>query len=93
MNLSNLVNPRKQAVRKWLIEMLREKYTKHDNLVERMSHYLVTEKDMDEFTRFVADLFEMGYLKCLNDYKAKLKELGLNVKVVGKPYEEENLGC
>jgi hypothetical protein len=83
------MNPRKQAVRKWLNEMLRERYPKHDNLVERMGHYLVTEKDLEDFNKFVADLYEMGYLKCLNDYKAKLKELGLNVKVVGKPYEEE----
>jgi hypothetical protein len=29
----------------------------------------------------VADLYESGYMKALNDYKDQLKELGLEVKI------------
>ena len=82
MNFSEqLMNPRKHAIRKWLSEILKDRYTKHDSLVDRIGHHLVTNKDMEDFTKLVADLFEVGYLKCLNDYKDKLKVHGLNVKI------------
>ena len=89
MNLSEqLLNPRKHAIRKWLYEILQDRYPKHDALVERISHYMVTNKDMDDFTKLVADLFEVGYLKCLNEYRVKLKEHGLNVKVKADVQED-----
>lgn len=82
MNLSDqLLNPRKHAIKKWLNDILRDRYPKHDPLVDRISHYLVTSKDMEDFTKLVADTFESGYLKCLNEYRDKLKEHGLLVKI------------
>lgn len=82
MSLSDqLMNPRKHAIKKWLFDILQERYPKHDALVDRVGHYLVTSKDMDDFTKLVADLFEVGYLKCLNEYRDKLKSHGLSVKI------------
>ena len=79
-----LSNPRKQAVRKWLMEILQDRYLKQDPIVDRVASSLVTERDVDEFGKLVADIYEVGFMKCLNDYKNRLMELGLNVNVVAE---------
>lgn len=82
MNITEqFINPKKTAIRKWLNEILQERYAKHDGIAERITHCLITNKDMDDFSKLIAEIFEVGYLKCLNEYKVKLKEHGLQVKL------------
>lgn len=83
MNLADkLMNPRGQAIKKWASELLKDRYPKHDQFLERMSHAVVTDQDLQDFGKFAVDLFEVGYFKCMNDYKDSLKDLGINVTVV-----------
>lgn len=84
MNLSErLLNPRKHILRKWLLEMLgSDRYVKHDQIVDRIGSHLVTSKDVEDFGKLSVELFEAGYMKCLNDYRGKLQEMGIGVNVV-----------
>lgn len=61
-----------------------------DNLkiIERLCAYLVTEDDAKQFFRLIADLYESGYLKAVNDYKGKMEEIGIQVKVVPSQAKE-----
>jgi hypothetical protein len=76
------MNLKGQALKKWMSELLKERYKNHELIIERVSHSITTDKDIQDFARVVVDLYEMGYLKCLNDYKGKLQELGIGVSVI-----------
>ncbi|CAE7860285.1 unnamed protein product [Symbiodinium microadriaticum] len=75
-------NPRAFTLKKWFIELLNNKYTKHDPIVERVAMALSTEQDVRDFGALVAEVFEAGYYKAVNDYKDQAKKAGLEVKVV-----------
>jgi hypothetical protein len=70
------------AAKKYLFDLLQEKYGEHEMIIARTTHYLATEKDVYDFTKMVADAFERGYLKAVADYKDQLTKLGYQVKVV-----------
>jgi hypothetical protein len=83
MNLMDkMVNPRGAAAKKWLSELLKDRYPNHDQIVERISNVIVTDQDMQNFGKLAVDLYEVGYIKCMNDYKRKLDELGIKVSIV-----------
>lgn len=82
--LDKLINPRGQALKKWMFEMLRERFVKHEMLLERLGHSMVTNQDLEAFGKLAVDLYEVGYLKCMNDYKKKLDELGIKVSIVAE---------
>jgi hypothetical protein len=74
-------NPRGAVLRKYLFEILKEKYVKYDDLIERLSYTVKTEKDVNLFSDLIKDVYEMAYNKAVDDYKTQLKALGYNVKV------------
>lgn len=77
-----LTNPRGQALRKWMSDLLKDRFPAHETLVERLGNQTLTNQDLQDLGKLAVDLFEVGYLKCMNDYKAKLDELGIKVTIV-----------
>lgn len=75
-------NPRAFVLKKWFIELLQERYTKHDQIVERVALGLPTEEDVKQFGALVAEVFEAGYFRAVSDYKKQAEEMGLKVKIV-----------
>lgn len=86
---SNLVkymsNPRSFTLKRWLAELLKEHYTPHDSIVERVATALTTEKDLEEFGKLIGGIYEVGYRKAINDYKTEAEKLGLKVNLVLQP--------
>ena len=75
-----MLNPRKFALRKWLVDLIGEnRFSKHDQIVERLGTALSTAKDTEDFGKFAVDVYEAGYMKCLVDCQKKLE--GLNIKI------------
>ena len=71
-----------KATKKYLVHMLGEsKYIPHDEIVERTVNNLVTRSDAEKFYSLIAEIYEAGYLKCIEQYKDKLEEHGLKVKI------------
>lgn len=62
--------------------MLKERYAKNEDIISRIATAIQTEKDMKDFAGFIADLWEMGFIKAVESYKAELAKIGYNVKVV-----------
>ena len=83
MNLNDrFLNPRRFAIRKWLLEMLGDaRYAKHDPVVDRLLHALSVDKDSDDFMTFVVEVYEAGFYRCLSEYKEKLDKMGIAVRV------------
>lgn len=72
------------VTKKYVYELLQEKYGDNENILERVSHYLATEQDVRDFVKMLVDCYDKGYTKAINDYKEKLKELGYAVQIVAE---------
>lgn len=70
-------NPYKLAIQKFLLETMGDRYFSHVPLIDRMTHYLVTEADMQAFAKFASDLHSVGYLKAANEYNTMLESNGI----------------
>lgn len=76
------MNPAIQhTAKKYVFDILQEKYEKNESIIERLSHYLATEKDVREFINLFVDSYEKGYLKAVDDYRDKLREMGYDVHI------------
>jgi hypothetical protein len=80
--MSYLTNPKGFVLRKFVFDMLKERYQRHEKLLERVGHYLVTEADIKEFGQLLTDIYEVAYLKAVADHKDALARIGLKVNVV-----------
>lgn len=74
-------NPKGFAIRKWLADLLQSDYTAHDQIVERISASLVTQKDLEDFGKLIGCVYSAGFMKAFNDYKDQLEKLGLNINL------------
>ena len=62
-----------------LFNVLNEKYSNHEMIIERLGYTLQTEADTAQFVKLISELYEAGYAKAINDHKAQLEKLGLKV--------------
>ena len=85
-NSNNLMrymsNPRAFTIRKWFYELLKVKYASHDEIIERVSSVLITEKDVENFGKLIGQVYEIGYVKAVDDYRKQIEEMGLKVSIV-----------
>lgn len=77
-----LQNPRGSAFKKVMYEFLKERYPKNEKIIERLSLQLNTEEDLHSFLKLTTEIFEMGYLKAVEDYRDQLTNLGLKARIV-----------
>lgn len=80
--MTSHTNQLQMALQKHLFEILKEKYAPHQNIVERIGHYLVTERDLKEFANLVADIYEVAYTRAFKDYQKQIEaSTGLRLAV------------
>ena len=77
-----MMNPRAFTLKKWLLDMLKDKYAQHDNIVERISVSLTTDRDLEDFAKLMLQVYECAYMKAVSDYKSQAEKLGLNISIV-----------
>jgi hypothetical protein len=88
MKLEQLIqNPRGMALKKFMFDILKDKYGQHDDLLDRIASFLVTERDLVAYSKLISDVHEVGYLKAVADYKEQLADMGIGV-TVGKKTQE-----
>lgn len=85
----NLRNPAVLIMKKYLADILKERFPKHVEIIERIGLAMQTDKDIDSLGKLVADLYEVGYYKAVNDYQAQLANLGYNIKIGPPPAENK----
>lgn len=81
-------NPRGYALKRWLIQLIADKYPTHDSIVERVGMALVTESDLKDFGKLLGTVYEAGYMKAINDYKSQVEKLGINIHIVPEGHEK-----
>lgn len=69
------------VAKKYMFDILQERYLASENMINRLTHYLTGEQDVKDFCQIVADAYSQGYVKAVNDYREKLKQIGYDVKI------------
>ena len=78
-----MTNPRAFTLKRWLYELLKEKYSEqHDKTAERIAASVHTNQDMEDFGKLLTEVFEVGYRKAVDDYKVQAEKHGLKVHIV-----------
>ncbi len=75
-------NPQSIAIKKYLFEILKERYGRNERFIERISTLIATKEDYDGFGSFITDIYETGFLKAVNEYKDQFHKMGMKVSVV-----------
>lgn len=75
-------NPHSSAIKKYLFEILKERYSRNDKFIDRLASSVSTKDDYESFGNLIVDIFESGFLKAVNEYKDQLAKMGLKVDVV-----------
>lgn len=81
------------AIKRYLFEVLKERYKKNENFIERMASVVVTKDDYQSLGSFVADLYEAGFMRAVDQYREQMAKMGLKVNVVpeSKPPKGESI--
>lgn len=86
---SQLLNTALSAhIKQYLYDILKERYARNEEFIDRLSSCLTTSKDVEGIGKLVADLFETGYMKSLQDHKQELEAKGFKA-IIKKELTEE----
>lgn len=77
-----LQNLQSNAIKKHIFEMLGERYGRNERFVERLVSQVTTKEDYDGLGTFLADLFESGFVRAVNQYKDQFTKMGMKVSIV-----------
>ena len=83
-----LSNPKGHILKKTMFEVLQGRYLQNEQILERLSVSLMTENDLKSFMKLVTDVYEIAYLKAVNDQKEQLQKLGFVANVVSQPKKD-----
>jgi hypothetical protein len=75
-------NPQSTIIKKYLFEILKERYSKNEKFIERLASFISTKEDFESFGVLITDVFEIGFLRAVNEYKGNFEKLGMKVKIV-----------
>lgn len=77
-------NIHSSAIKKYLFELLKERYSRNDKFIDRMASSITTKEDYESLGNLVVDIFETGFLKAVNEYKDQLAKMGMRVDIVAE---------
>jgi len=82
MNQFNNLNG--NYIKKVMFELIKEKYYKNEQIIDRLGTMLANESDMKSFFTLVTDVYETAYMKSVQDHKEQLTQLGLTATIVAE---------
>lgn len=75
-------NPQATAVRKYLFEILKDRYQKNSDYIDRLAAGVATKKDYESLGALVADIYESGFVRAVDQYRDQISKMGMSVSVV-----------
>lgn len=79
--LEQINNPKGYYIKKYLSEIIPNSYNQHNDIAQRIGQAIVTESDLEKFAKLLADLFQSGYLRAVEDHKKQLEKLNLKAHI------------
>lgn len=81
INHQFMSNPLAMGMRKHFFDILQERYLNHQDIIDRVSSQIVTEKDFKELGELIAAIYEKAFLEAMDQQKALLEKHGLKVTI------------
>jgi hypothetical protein len=75
-------NPHSIAIKRYLFEVLKERYGRNEKYIDRMAAATLVQEDYEALGSLVVDIFEAGFLRAVDQYKEQMSKMGLKVDVV-----------
>jgi hypothetical protein len=75
-------NPRGHYLKKTMFDVLKERYAQNEQIIERMGVTLLTESDLNAFIKMIGDVYEIAYMRAVNDHREQLQKAGLVARIV-----------
>lgn len=75
-------NIRGHQIKKTMYEVLKERYSRNEPIIDRLAVSLQTEEDIKQFYKLITDVYELSYMKAVDDHKEQLKKAGYEAKIV-----------
>lgn len=79
-----LQNPQSIAIKKYLFEILKERYAKNEKFIDRLASNITTKEDYGDLGSFITDIYEIGFLKAVAEYKEQFEKIGMKVNIVAE---------
>lgn len=76
------VNPWSVPIKKFLFEILKDRYLENEKFVDRLSEHLKIKEDAQAFVKLLSDAYQKGYIMALDQHREELAKIGMNVKIV-----------
>ena len=73
---------RNHFIKKNIFEILKERFSRNENILDRILYHLATDQDVKDLNILIADIYEVAYTKCVEDHRKKFEELGYKVNIV-----------
>jgi hypothetical protein len=70
-----------QSIKKYLFDVLKDKYPQDDSIIERIAKSLVTEKDINDFNQLVISIYTAGFLEATKQYKEQAEKIGYKISI------------
>lgn len=86
----NAINPKINLIKKFMFKILQHKYAKHEEVIERISASLVTNKDIEDFQSLIASIYENGFMNSTDQHKERLSEMGIKMTVTNGETKPES---
>lgn len=75
-------NLHSSAIKKYLFELLKNRYVRNEKFIDRISAGIATKEDYEALGNLVVDIFETGFMKAVDEYRDQFAKMGMKVSVV-----------
>jgi hypothetical protein len=79
--LQYLANPHSFTLKRYLFEVLGNRYQKNETFIERLSSVLNTQDDVEKLGALIRDLYEAGFIRAVERYRGELEKMGYSTTV------------
>jgi hypothetical protein len=76
-----LSNPNINFIKKYLFEILKDRYAENEKCIDRMCQNLILREDAQDFVKLLSDVFQKGYIIAADQHKEALSKIGMGVKL------------
>lgn len=73
-------SPFQYGLKKYLYELMPETYSKNEEMINKLTEVIKSEKDYRLFGQFISDFYQVAYMKSVEDHKEQLEKLGYKIK-------------
>lgn len=75
-------NPQSVAIKRYLFDLLKDRYERNKGYIDRLSASTLTREDYESLGRLIADIYESGFVRAVDQYKEQMSKLGMKVSIV-----------